>query len=135
MSIAVSFARKPTIGRIRPNGTGEVFLEMPSGSLANGIRFDQKGIMFVADYIRPQYFAYRPEDRKLEVFAHDPTMNQPNDLAISSRGTLVGLRPGLEGLDRSALADRSRSAYHPNRDRHGDHQRYRGESRMIARCM
>src|SRR6266850_6246570 len=35
---AVSFVRKPTIGRISPDGKGEVFVEMPEGSLANGIR-------------------------------------------------------------------------------------------------
>ena len=46
---AVSVARKPTIGRATPDGKGEVFLEMPEGSLANGIRFDRKGKMFVAD--------------------------------------------------------------------------------------
>ena len=44
---AVSFARKPTIGRISPDGKGDVFLEMPSNSLANGIRFDRKGLMYV----------------------------------------------------------------------------------------
>jgi len=47
---AVSFARKPTIGRVTPEGRAEVFLEMPEGSLANGIRFDRAGTMFVADY-------------------------------------------------------------------------------------
>ncbi|MDQ2900819.1 MAG: SMP-30/gluconolactonase/LRE family protein, partial [Acidobacteriota bacterium] len=33
---AVSFARKPTIGRVTPDGHGEVFVEMPKGSLGNG---------------------------------------------------------------------------------------------------
>ena len=94
---AVSFARKPTIGRIRPDGNGEVFLEMPSGSLANGIRFDQKGMMYVADYIGHNILRIDPKTRKLEVFAHDPAMNQPNDIAISSRGTLWASDPDWKG--------------------------------------
>src|SRR5512147_2113334 len=47
---AVSFARHPTIGKVTPDGKGEVWLEMPAGSLGNGIRFDRKGMMYVADY-------------------------------------------------------------------------------------
>jgi gluconolactonase len=94
---AVSFARKPTIGRIRPNGRGEVFLEMPSGSLANGLRFDQKGMMFVADYTGHNVLRIDPKIRKVEVFAHEPTMNQPNDLAIDSRGTLWASDPDWKG--------------------------------------
>jgi len=39
---AVSFARKPTIGRVTPDGHGEVFIDMPEGSLANGIRFNPR---------------------------------------------------------------------------------------------
>jgi sugar lactone lactonase YvrE len=47
---AVSFARKPTIGRVAPDGRAEVFLEFSNGSLGNGIRFDRRGRMYVADY-------------------------------------------------------------------------------------
>ena len=90
---AVSFARKPTIGRIKPDGKGEVFLEMPSGSLANGIRFDRNELMFVADYTRHNILRIDPKTRKVEVFANEPRMNQPNDLAISSRGVLWASDP------------------------------------------
>ena len=31
-----------------PTAKGMVFLEMPPNSLANGIRFDRKGLMYVA---------------------------------------------------------------------------------------
>jgi gluconolactonase len=85
---AVSFARKPTIGRIKPDGRGEVFLEMRSGSLANGIRFDRRGLMYVADHTGHNILRIDPKTRKVEVFANEPRMNQPNDLAISSRGVL-----------------------------------------------
>jgi len=90
---AVSFARKPTIGRVTPDGKGEVFLEMPAGSLGNGIRFDRKGMMFVADYTGHAILRVDPKTRKVDVFAHEPSMNQPNDIAISGDGTLWASDP------------------------------------------
>lgn len=90
---AVSFARKPTIGRIRPDGTGEVWIDMPEGSLGNGIRFDRAGMMYVADYTGHNVLRIDPATRRIEVFAHEPTMNQPNDLAISADGTLWASDP------------------------------------------
>lgn len=79
---AVSFARQPTIGRVTPEGKGEVFLEMPPGSLGNGIRFDRAGLMYIADYTGHNVLRVDLATRRVEVFAHEPSMNQPNDLAI-----------------------------------------------------
>jgi gluconolactonase len=90
---AVSFARTPTIGRVTPEGKGEVFVEMPKGSLANGIRFDRQGIAFVADHTGHNILRLDPGARKLDVFAHESTMSQPNDLAISRDGTLWASDP------------------------------------------
>ncbi len=90
---AVSFARKPTIGRVTPDGRAEVFVEMPEGSLANGIRFDQSGLMYVADYTGHNILRIDPKTRKITTFAHEPSMNQPNDLAISTDGTLWASDP------------------------------------------
>jgi gluconolactonase len=90
---AVSFARKPTIGRVTPDGKGEVFVEMPDGSLGNGIRFNRKGTMFVADYTGHNILRIDPKTRKIDVFAHEATMNQPNDIAISRDGTLWASDP------------------------------------------
>jgi sugar lactone lactonase YvrE len=90
---AVSFARKPTIGRVTPAGRAEVFLEMPDGSLGNGIRFDKAGLMYVADYTGHNVLRVDPRTRKITVFAHEPAMNQPNDIAISADGTLWASDP------------------------------------------
>jgi sugar lactone lactonase YvrE len=90
---AVSFARTPTIGRVTPAGRGEVFVEMPKGSLGNGIRFDRQGIAFVADYTGHNILRLDPRTRKIEVFAHLPTTDQPNDVAISADGTLWASDP------------------------------------------
>ena len=38
---AVNFAKEGTIGKIMPDGKGEIFIELPDGSVGNGIRFNQ----------------------------------------------------------------------------------------------
>jgi sugar lactone lactonase YvrE len=93
---AVSFARKPTIGRISPEGKGEVFIEFTNGSLANGIRFDRQGIMYVADYTRHNVLRIDPNTKAVTVFAHSDEMNQPNDIAITARGTIFASDPNWE---------------------------------------
>lgn len=90
---AVSFARQPTIGRVTPDGKGEIFLEMPAGSLGNGIRFDRSGKMYVADYTGHNILRVDVTTRRIEVFAHEPRMNQPNDLAIGPDETLWASDP------------------------------------------
>ncbi|MCS7026569.1 MAG: SMP-30/gluconolactonase/LRE family protein [Bryobacteraceae bacterium] len=90
---AVSFLRKPTIGRISPEGRGEIFLEFTNGSLANGIRFDAQGRMFVADYTNHNVLLVDTKTRSFRVFVHEPRMNQPNDLAIAPDGTLYASDP------------------------------------------
>jgi len=90
---AVSFARKPTIGRVTPDGRGEVFVEMPNGSLGNGIRFDRKGRMFVADYTNHNILLVDVASRAISVLVHESRMNQPNDLTILADGTLYASDP------------------------------------------
>src|SRR5580658_10227292 len=85
---AVSFARTPTIGKITPKGQGEVFVEFTNGSLANGIRFDRAGIMFVADYAKHNILRIDPKTRAVSVLAHSDEMSQPNDVAITADGML-----------------------------------------------
>ncbi len=90
---AVSFARKPTIGRVTPDGKAELFLDMPGGSVANGIRFDRKGRMFVADYTKHNVLLIDVATKKVSVFAHNDRMNQPNDLAITKDGDFYASDP------------------------------------------
>ena len=90
---AVSFERKNTIGRVSPDGKGEIFVEMPKGSLANGIRIGRDGTLFVADYTGHNILKIDPSTRKISVFAHEAGMNQPNDLAMAKDGTLWASDP------------------------------------------
>ena len=90
---AVSFASTATIGRVNPQGDGQVWLKMPAGSLGNGIRFDRAGAMYIADYTKHNILRVRPKTKKVEVFAHHDGMHQPNDLAIAPDDTLYASDP------------------------------------------
>lgn len=94
--LAVNFARQGTIGRVSPEGVGEVFLELSGGSIGNGIRFNSQGRMFIADYVNHNVLVVEPGARKATVFAHEPRMNQPNDLAITANGTLYASDPAWD---------------------------------------
>src|SRR6266852_633787 len=78
---AVNFGRQGTIGKVTPDGHGEVFVELPNGSIANGIVFDRAGLLYVADYVKHNVLRIDPHTRAITVFAHHDGMNQPNDLA------------------------------------------------------
>ena len=90
---AVNFKEQGTIGRVSPDGKGEVFLTLPEGSTGNGIRFDKKGNMFIADYPKHNVMRVDAKTKKLTVLAHEPRMNQPNDLAIDAKGNLYASDP------------------------------------------
>ena len=90
---AVNFKAQHTIGRTTPDGETEVFVTLPGASIGNGIRFDPTGKMYVADYTGHNVLRIDPATKKIEVFAHEPKMNQPNDLAIAPDGTLFASDP------------------------------------------
>src|SRR5205807_2054752 len=84
------------IGKITPDGKGEVFVELPGKSTGNGIVFDRKGIMYVADYVGHNVLRIDPQTRTVTVFAHNDKMNQPNDLAIAPDDTLYASDPNWD---------------------------------------
>ena len=90
---AVNFTRQGTVGRVTPAGIAEIFLTLPGTSVGNGIRFGADGTMFIADYVNHNVFRVAPGSREPAVFAHDPRMNQPNDLTIAADGTLYASDP------------------------------------------
>jgi sugar lactone lactonase YvrE len=90
---AVNFAEQGTIGRVSPDGKGEVFVKLDGKSVGNGIRFDAAGQMYVADYVGHNILKIDPATKKISVLAHEPRMNQPNDLAIAADGTLYASDP------------------------------------------
>lgn len=90
---AVNFNRQGTIGIVTPDGDGSVFLELSDGSIANGIRFNSRGEMFLADYVNHNVLKVDMVSKEISVFAHEPRMNQPNDLAIGANDILYASDP------------------------------------------
>ncbi len=89
----VNYDRQGTIGQVTPEGEASLFIELPAGSIGNGIRFDSKGNMYIADYTQHNVLRVDMNTRELSVFAHDSTMNQPNDLAITDDDVLFASDP------------------------------------------
>lgn len=83
----VNFKKQGTIGVLK-NGkdTFELFVELPNSSIGNGIRFDIKGNMFIADYVNHNVLKIEKGTKHVSVFAHNDSINQPNDIAVHANG-------------------------------------------------
>ena len=90
---AVNYAKEGTVGKITPAGESTIFIELPNGSIGNGIRFDTKGEMLIADYTNHNILKVDMASKRISVYAHDSTMNQPNDIAIDSKDRLYASDP------------------------------------------
>ncbi len=124
----VNFAKQQTIGRITPEGKGEVFVVLPGKSTGNGIVFDRNGRMYVADYVGHNVLRIDPATKKVTVFAHEDKMNQPNDLAIAADGTLYASDPNWgDGTGQVWRIDREGKTF-SGRGENGHDQRHRGQS-------
>lgn len=90
---AVNYGKEGTIGYVRPDGSHGCWIELPEGSVANGIRFGADGRMYVADYTGHNILRICPETKKITCFVHEPRMFQPNDLAVAPGGNLYASDP------------------------------------------
>ena len=90
---AVNYAHQGTIGRVTPKGDCSIFVELPEGSTGNGIRFHSSGDMLVADYTGHNILRINMQSRAISVYAHEQTMNQPNDIAIAADDTVYASDP------------------------------------------
>ena len=93
---AVNYERQHTIGIVTPDGDASVFVELSLGSIGNGIRFDSEGFMFIADYTNHNVLRVDMDTREISVYAHEPTMNQPNDLAIGANDIIYASDPNWD---------------------------------------
>ena len=90
---AVSFGKDGTIGIIDQKDNAQLFVQLPEGSTGNGIRFDRKGFMYVADYTGHNVLKIDPVTKAVSVYAHSDKMNQPNDIAIAKSGIIYASDP------------------------------------------
>jgi len=86
---AVNFGNQGTVGVVHPEGNVSCYVVLPEGSVGNGIRFDNDGFMYIADYSMHNILKVDPSTKKISVFAHNDNMNQPNDIAISPTTGLI----------------------------------------------
>lgn len=89
----VNFQKDGTIGKVTPDGKVGLFITLPEGSIANSIKFDSKGNMYLADFSAHNVLKVNMKTRKVSVYAHSDKFNQPNDLCINSRDQLFASDP------------------------------------------
>jgi len=90
---AVNFEKEGTIGIVDSLGNASLFITLSNGSIGNGIRFDREDNMFIADYTNHNILTIKNGTKHVEIFAHEPNANQPNDIAISPTGILYASDP------------------------------------------
>jgi gluconolactonase len=90
---AVNYHHEGTIGLVTPDAECSLFVQLPVGSIGNGIRFNSRGEMLVADYTGHNILKVEMLTRSTSVYAHEPALNQPNDIAISRRNILFASDP------------------------------------------
>ncbi|HYF68548.1 MAG TPA: SMP-30/gluconolactonase/LRE family protein [Ohtaekwangia sp.] len=89
----VNYQNDGTIGYVKPDGSVELFITLPEGSIANSIQFDSKGNMLLADFAGHNILKVNMETKKVSVYVHDDHFNQPNDICINARGQLFASDP------------------------------------------
>jgi sugar lactone lactonase YvrE len=93
----VNYLREGTIAQITGKNQVAVYATLPNDSVGNGIRFDDKGNMYIADYVNHNIWIInkRENDAKpiAKIYAHSSLMNQPNDIAIMNNGILFASDP------------------------------------------
>lgn len=89
----VNFGDQGTIGKVDQQGNASLFVQLPEGSIGNGIRFLSNGNMLIADYTGHNLLRVDMTDNTIDVWAHEPGMNQPNDLAITDKDVVFASDP------------------------------------------
>jgi len=89
----VNFEREGTIGKVTPDGEVSLFVVLPEGSIGNGIRFNSRNEMLIADYTGHNILKVNMLTKEISVFAHEENMNQPNDIAITTDDYLYASDP------------------------------------------
>ncbi len=90
---AVNFQEEGTVGKIPSGGKAVLFASLPGGSVGNGIRFDSKANMLIADYVNHNIIKIELPSKQLSIYSHNPQMNQPNDIAIDRHDRLYASDP------------------------------------------
>ena len=93
----VNYHVEGSIGRYRPDGTGEVWAQ--SGGVPNGIRFDGDGHIVVADKGVPRILRFDVQSRAMEVLTsafEGNRYNGPNDVCLDHNGNIFFTDPNRQ---------------------------------------
>jgi sugar lactone lactonase YvrE len=89
----VNFKQDGTIGLVKPDGKAEIFITLPEGSTANAIQFDSKGFMYLADFTGHNILKVNMKTKKVEIYVHSDSFNQPNDICINRKDQIFASDP------------------------------------------
>src|SRR5687767_9687356 len=64
----VNYYKDGTIGLVHPDGSAQVFVELPGKSIGNAIQFNSKGNMLVADFTEHNILEVNPETKQVSVY-------------------------------------------------------------------
>lgn len=85
----VNFGHNGSIGRVVPKagrGQATLFVDLPAGSVGNGIRFAADGTMRVADKAGRKLLKVDPTTAAVTTLAELPGSTGPNDVALDAAG-------------------------------------------------
>lgn len=89
----VNFQKEGTIGLVKPDGKVELFIELPKGSVANGIKFDREGNMYLADYTGHNVLKVNMKSKVISTYVHNESFNQPNDIIVNNKNQFFASDP------------------------------------------
>lgn len=89
----VNYGKDGTVGKVSNDGSCELYITLPVGSIANSIQFNSKGNMLLADFAQHNILHVDVLTKNISVFCYNKDFNQPNDLCINSRDQLFASDP------------------------------------------
>ena len=89
----VNYGKDGTIGKVNMDGSCELYVTLPEGSIANSIKFNSQGDMLLADFPKHNVLKVDKQTKQVTVFCHNDTFNQPNDLCINRKNQLFASDP------------------------------------------
>lgn len=89
----VNFQKDGTIGKVMSDGSVQLFVTLPYGSVANAIMFNNEGNFLLADFKGHNILKVNAKTRAVSVYCHNGGFNQPNDITITKTGILFASDP------------------------------------------
>jgi len=107
----VNYQKDGTVGKVNADGSVELFVTLPYGSIANAIMFTQEGDMLLADFKGHNILRINGKTNAVSVYVHHGGFNQPNDITINKKGQLFASDPNWkDGTGRIWRIDTNKEA-------------------------